>query len=336
MSLEAEYEKIIMVQFNVILGELGIAPLWICRNDSRYKAPIQVSRRLIDVPRLEGKALFLNGRLTGQSSNLCKITKVKKVIKNINTTNKVEVILTVPDAPKRLSSPINKSKLSLVDLRSTHLLDQTTISKQDRISAQLVPGAAAEIEPVSQLDWKALKIRVENCTLCHLYKQRTNTVFGAGDKIADWMLVGEAPGEFEDKQGKPFVGQSGKLLDNMLRALQLSRSDNLYIANVLKCRPPGNRNPESHEVMKCESYLKRQVSLLNPKVIVALGRFAAHSLLKTNASMVSLRGRLHEYEGVPVIVTYHPAYLLRSLEDKHKAWSDLCLARSAYLKQTNR
>jgi DNA polymerase len=184
------------------------------------------------------------------------------------------------------------------------------------------------------LDWEALKARVAGCTLCRLCERRTNTVFGVGDETADWMLVGEAPGENEDKQGEPFVGQAGKLLDNMLRALQMRRGDNVYIANVLKCRPPGNRNPQPDEVMRCEPYLKRQVALVKPNVIVALGRFAAQSLLKTDASIASLRGRVHEYEGVPVIVTYHPAYLLRSLHDKHKAWSDLCLARAIHRKRT--
>jgi len=143
-------------------------------------------------------------------------------------------------------------------------------------------------------------------------------------------LIGEAPGEHEDKQGEPFVGPAGKLLDNMLHALTLQRGRDVYIANVLKCRPPGNRNPEPEEVERCAPYLQRQVALVRPKLIVAMGRFAAQSLLKTTASIASLRGRLHEYENVPVIVTYHPAYLLRSLPDKAKAWTDLCLAKSTY------
>ncbi|WP_423371194.1 uracil-DNA glycosylase family protein [Burkholderia sp. LMG 32019] len=184
--------------------------------------------------------------------------------------------------------------------------------------------------PVATLDWDALAARVADCTLCRLCEKRTNTVFGVGDREADWMLIGEAPGENEDKQGEPFVGQAGKLLDNMLQSLSLKRGDNVYIANVIKCRPPGNRNPEPDEVASCEPYLQRQVALVKPKLIVALGRFAAQTLLKTDASIASLRGRVHEYEGVPVIVTYHPAYLLRSLQDKSKAWADLCLARDAF------
>ncbi|MDF3086171.1 uracil-DNA glycosylase [Burkholderia sola] len=184
--------------------------------------------------------------------------------------------------------------------------------------------------PVAMLDWDALAARVADCTLCRLCEKRTNTVFGVGDREADWMLIGEAPGENEDKQGEPFVGQAGKLLDNMLQSLSLKRGDNVYIANVIKCRPPGNRNPEPDEVARCEPYLQRQVALVKPKLIVALGRFAAQTLLKTDASIASLRGRVHAYEGVPVIVTYHPAYLLRSLQDKSKAWADLCLARDTF------
>ena len=184
---------------------------------------------------------------------------------------------------------------------------------------------------VHTLDWDALAERVAGCEACRLCEKRTNTVFGVGDREADWMLIGEAPGENEDRQGEPFVGQAGKLLDNMLRSLALARGTNVYIANVIKCRPPGNRNPEPDEVARCEPYLQRQVSLVKPKVIVALGRFAAQSLLKTDASISSLRGRVHTYEGVPVIVTYHPAYLLRSLPDKAKAWADLCLARTTWL-----
>ena len=183
---------------------------------------------------------------------------------------------------------------------------------------------------VAALGWEALEARVAGCEQCRLCEKRTRTVFGVGDREAEWMLIGEAPGENEDKQGEPFVGQAGKLLDSMLRALALARGENVYIANVVKCRPPGNRNPEPDEVARCEPYLQRQVALVKPKLIVALGRVAAQNLLKTDASISSLRGRVHRYEGVPVIVTYHPAYLLRSLSDKAKAWADLCLAHDTY------
>jgi uracil-DNA glycosylase family 4 len=140
------------------------------------------------------------------------------------------------------------------------------------------------------------------------------------------MVVGEAPGENEDLQGEPFVGQAGKLLDNMLRAIGVDREQGVFIANVLKCRPPGNRNPQPEEVAQCEPYLRRQVALVQPRIILAMGRFAVQTLLGTTEPIGRLRGRVHHYEGVPVIVTYHPAYLLRNLPDKAKAWADLCMA----------
>ncbi|WP_416048808.1 uracil-DNA glycosylase [Cupriavidus basilensis] len=183
---------------------------------------------------------------------------------------------------------------------------------------------------IARLDWAALAQRVSGCTDCQLCDGRTQTVFGVGDRQAEWMLVGEAPGENEDLQGEPFVGQAGKLLDNMLAAVGLARGRNVFIANVLKCRPPGNRNPEPEEVAQCEPYLRRQIALIQPKLIVVLGRFAAQSLLRTTTPIGKLRGTVHSYEGIPVVVTYHPAYLLRTLSDKARAWEDLCLAREVH------
>ena len=196
-----------------------------------------------------------------------------------------------------------------------------------------VPVAAPEPalpSHVDRMDWPELREAVAGCQACGLCKGRKNTVFGVGDVQADWMIVGEAPGENEDLKGEPFVGAAGQLLDNMLRAVGRSRlgegAQGAYIANVLKCRPPANRNPQPEEVARCEPYLVRQVALVKPKVIVAMGRFAVQSLLKTTEPIGRLRGRVHRYEGVPVIVTYHPAYLLRTPGDKGKAWADLCLA----------
>lgn len=177
--------------------------------------------------------------------------------------------------------------------------------------------------------WIELKQAVPACTACGLHKGRAQTVFGVGDENADWLLVGEAPGAEEDRLGEPFVGQAGRLLDNMLAAIELRRGDNVYIANVLKCRPPGNRNPEPDEVAKCTPFLLKQIALIQPKLIVAMGRFAAQTLLNTDATIASLRGRLHAYAGVPLVVTYHPAYLLRNLPDKSKAWADLVFAKRA-------
>ncbi len=179
---------------------------------------------------------------------------------------------------------------------------------------------------IMELDWVALKGRVASCTDCALHQNRNKTVFGVGDENADWLFVGEGPGADEDAQGEPFVGQAGRLLDNMLVAINLSRRANVYIANVVKCRPPSNRNPAPEEALACEPYLQRQIELIQPKLIVALGRVAVQNLLATDASISSLRGRIHQYRGISLIVTYHPAYLLRSLPDKAKAWADLCFA----------
>ena len=181
---------------------------------------------------------------------------------------------------------------------------------------------------VARMDLPELKTAVATCEACGLCKTRTKTVFGVGDERAEWMMVGEAPGAEEDARGEPFVGQAGRLLDSMLAAVALHRGDNVYIANVLKCRPPGNRNPEPFEVAQCSPHLVRQIELIRPKLILALGRAAAQLLLNTDASIASLRGKLFRYQGVTTIVTYHPAYLLRNLPDKSKAWEDLCFART--------
>jgi DNA polymerase len=179
---------------------------------------------------------------------------------------------------------------------------------------------------IMRMEWPELKARVAGCTDCPLHAKRTKTVFGVGDENADWLFVGEGPGADEDAQGEPFVGQAGKLLDNMLAAIRLKRGANVYIANILKCRPPGNRNPEPHEALQCEPYLHRQIELIRPKLIIALGKVAAANLLASDASVASMRNRIHQYRGIPLIVTYHPAYLLRNLADKSKAWADLLFA----------
>jgi len=179
---------------------------------------------------------------------------------------------------------------------------------------------------IMRMEWPGLQEAVASCTSCALHAKRNKTVFGVGDENADWLFVGEGPGADEDAQGEPFVGQAGKLLDSMLAAIRLQRGANVYIANVVKCRPPGNRNPEPGEALSCEPYLNRQIDLIRPKLIVALGKVAAAKLLATDASVASMRGKVHDYRGTPLIVTYHPAYLLRSLPEKAKAWADLCFA----------
>ena len=175
--------------------------------------------------------------------------------------------------------------------------------------------------------WDQLADAVAHCTACKLSATRTQGVLGVGDRNADWLVIGEAPGADEDRVGEPFVGQAGKLLDAMLAAIGLKRGENVYIANVLKSRPPGNRNPEPDEVAACRPYLLAQIELIRPKLILALGRFAAQSLLDTDEAIARLRGRVHQFQNVPLVVTYHPAYLLRNLPDKARAWEDLCLAR---------
>ncbi|HEX7970640.1 MAG TPA: uracil-DNA glycosylase [Thiobacillus sp.] len=175
--------------------------------------------------------------------------------------------------------------------------------------------------------WDTLTDAVARCTACKLSATRTQGVLGVGDKNADWLIVGEAPGAEEDARGEPFVGQAGKLLDAMLAAIDLKRGDSVYITNVLKSRPPGNRNPEPDEVAACRPYLLAQIELIQPKLILALGRFAAQSLLDTDEAIGRLRGRVHQFQSVPLVVSYHPAYLLRNLPDKARAWEDLCLAR---------
>jgi DNA polymerase len=218
------------------------------------------------------------------------------------------------------------------------------------------PERAIRHQAIAAMDWQALRQAVADCTACGLCATRRQTVFGVGHPHAQWMIVGEAPGEQEDLKGEPFVGAAGQLLDQMLRALGLSRTAELpavfppqspardapstdvsgdadgdpsrrvFIANTLKCRPPRNRNPEPDELALCEPFLRRQVELVRPRLILLMGRFAVKTLLKSDEAIGRLRGRLHRYEGIPVVVTYHPAYLLRNLPDKARSWADLCFA----------
>jgi DNA polymerase len=190
-----------------------------------------------------------------------------------------------------------------------------------------------EESPVATLDWDALQQRVENCTLCQLHETRTRTVFGTGNRNADWLIIGEAPGRDEDREGEPFVGRAGKLLTEMLFAAGYQRKD-VYIANILKCRPPNNRDPSPEEVACCHAYLERQIALIQPVLILAVGRIAAHNLLHSDLQLGRLRGRVHRYgeRQIPLIVTYHPAYLLRSPLEKRKVWDDLQLAQVVYRK----
>ena len=191
--------------------------------------------------------------------------------------------------------------------------------------ARQAPATDAPV--VARMQWDTLREAVRTCTACGLCRQRKQAVFGVGHESAPWLFIGEGPGADEDEQGEPFVGQAGKLLDSMLAAIGLARGREVYIANVVKCRPPGNRVPSPEEAAACAPYLDRQIELISPKLIVALGKTAVLRLLGVDSSLASLRGRIHRYRDIPLVVTYHPAYLLRNLPDKAKAWEDLLFAR---------
>lgn len=194
-------------------------------------------------------------------------------------------------------------------------------------SADAAP--APVVAPTSPAEWEALEREALACTRCPLHATRTRVVFGVGSRSASWMVVGEAPGADEDRQGEPFVGRAGQLLNEMLRAAGVAR-EQVYIANILKCRPPENRDPKPEETTSCEQYLQRQIALVQPGLLLAVGRIAAQNLLRVDTPIGQLRGRVHRYgpAGIPLVVTYHPAYLLRSPGQKRKSWDDLCLARA--------
>jgi len=214
--------------------------------------------------------------------------------------------------------------------------EQEPLPQEDPVVAVPVADTTAPVVPVPDvfdgayvagLDWPTLEARVSECRLCDLHSSRTQTVFGVGNHSADWLVIGEAPGHDEDQQGEPFVGRAGQLLNAMLQAVGLQRGQ-VYIANILKCRPPNNRDPKPEEVVCCEPYLLRQIELIQPRLILAVGRIAAQNLLNTQTPIGKLRGEVHQFRdtGIPVIATYHPAYLLRSPLEKRKSWQDLQLA----------
>lgn len=241
----------------------------------------------------------------------------------------------VPSRPGTAPAPVARPSLSPIP---APVPVPRAAQRPAVVEAPMAPPRGARPNGLAQMGWEALQATVSACTACKLCTGRTQTVFGVGATQAQWLVVGEAPGEQEDRQGEPFVGKSGQLLDNMLRAIQRTRhathpdgseagpAHQVYIANTVKCRPPGNRNPEPEELVQCEPFLIRQIELLQPRIILAMGRFAVQSLLRSTEPIGRLRGRVHHYQGVPLIVTYHPAYLLRSPQDKSKAWDDLCLA----------
>lgn len=213
---------------------------------------------------------------------------------------------------------------SLRPLRNVLPLAAMAAPEPERPTPVAVPAASVH---VGDLGWDALEARIRGCEACALCRRRKQAVPGVGDREADWLFVGEGPGAEEDERGEPFVGQAGRLLDNMLASIDLKRGEDVYIGNAVKCRPPHNRTPETAELAACFPYLQRQIELIRPRLIVALGRPAAQALLNQEIRIGAARGKLFSYGSIPVIVTYHPAYLLRNLSDKAKAWEDLCFAR---------
>lgn len=225
-----------------------------------------------------------------------------------------------PDAPAVAAPAIDAEP----PVRAAVQAPPPVATEAPRARPVMVAGSSVAVDA---LDWPELKTQVAGCRACGLCEHRRQAVFGVGDENPDWLFIGEGPGADEDVQGEPFVGQAGKLLDNMLAALDISRGNKVYIANAVKCRPPGNRTPEAAEMAACWPYLERQIALLKPKIIVLLGKAAVHAVLHDDKSLASMRGKPFEYAGIPVVVTYHPAYLLRNLPDKSKAWEDLLFAR---------
>jgi uracil-DNA glycosylase family 4 len=237
----------------------------------------------------------------------------------------------VPSAPPRVvAAPIAAPVRSAAPAPSA----ATLAPEQSR--APQAPSLKPLPDGVASMDWPALQAAVSECTACGLCQRRKNAVFGQGDVQADWMVVGDAPNEAEDAQGLPFIGPEGELLDNMLRAVGQSREKGAYITSVVKCRPPASRNPGGEELVQCSAYLARQVALVQPKVIIAMGRFALEVLTQSRDHLGRLRGREHVFEGVPVIATYHPDALLRTAADKAKAWADLCRAMDVVERSTTR
>ena len=203
-------------------------------------------------------------------------------------------------------------------------IEATVSDDKLSVDVELSVAQTPDSHMLDELDWPTLTQKVADCTACDLHTGRKQTVFGKGDQQSDWLIIGEAPGAEEEQTGQPFMGEPGKLLTAMLKAMKLKR-EQVYITNVLKCRPPDSRDPVTDELLSCVGFLKRQIELLQPKIILCMGRTAAQTILKSSEQIKNLRGQVHEHEetGIPVVVTYHPGYLLRSPNDKRKAWEDL-------------
>ncbi|KAF3998972.1 uracil-DNA glycosylase [Glaciimonas immobilis] len=312
----------------IFLEECDIGPLWVRRYD--------LVTPQITAPEITATVLFSDHQ----------------------TAAMVAVVPTaeLPNAGISTPAPAPAPLEAIPRVQGTHLKDQESawedgsllppeeeVSPWALVPTLIQPGtlklsadAQTVLADIANMDIRQLKEAVTNCTRCGLCQGRQHTVFGVGDERAKWLFIGEGPGAAEDQEGEPFVGPAGKLLDNMLMAIGIRRGDNVYIANVVKCRPTDSegkdRSPSAEEVAACLPYLQRQIAQIKPTVLVALGKTAALSLLALEPTTLvsSLRGRIHRYDGLPLIVTYHPAYLLRKPADKAKVWSDLCLAKTCY------
>lgn len=301
-----------------VLRELGLYPLW--------------QRREMPVPPAVGANLFARGE--------AEIRRVDKPCASTETRNQAanDAVRPDPSTLVRIEGGVEGQIASTVDARSLSTLPEGQGAPEDENRAnQFAPTGVVdaavemprlEIFPESRVNWATLHPQIETCQRCELHAGCLQTVCGTGDPAADWLFIGDWSSEEDDVQGEPFMGAAGKLLDNMLRAIGLHRQQNVYLTNVLKCRPPEQHHSLSSEIAQCLPYLHQQIDLIKPKKIIALGNTAAHALLGGNTPLKNLRGQIHHYQTIPVIVTYHPAYLLRSPLDKAQVWADLCLAKT--------
>lgn len=284
---------------DAVLREMGLAPLWRLR--IRAEAETDPTAEGPGVPAPESGASVRVERSDAAPRPLAAFMSAS--------------LADVSEAPRQ-ATPRSEAK----DLREVEATRPDAPVSRDS-------AAAPRLQDPSGMDWETLEAEIRRCTSCGLCERRKQAVPGVGDRLADWMLVGEGPGAEEDRLGEPFVGAAGKLLDAMLASIGLARGEGVYIANAVKCRPPHNRTPEPREIEACFPFLARQIELVRPKLLVALGRPAAQALLKSEIGIGASRGKVLRYGSIPVVVTYHPAYLLRNPQDKAKVWEDLCFAR---------
>ena len=292
-----------------MLRELNLYPMWVRRELPEKVAEVAAVEEVIAVPEF--------------------IAPVQEAVSEVIAVQDVTPVTEVVAVPEISLAVVSEAMPEVIQAAMPDLelpfFEECDESHSAPNSLENFAAAMHSSGVLASLDWPELKQRVSGCHRCDLREGCTQTVFGVGCEQADWMFVGEAPGLEEDAAAEPFVGHAGRLLGNMLLAIKLKRSET-YIANVIKCRPEDDRHPHVGEIASCLPYLQRQIGLVQPKLIVALGKTAATALLGTDATIASLRGTVHDYKGIPLIVTYHPAYLLRSPLEKAKAWQDLCLA----------